>query len=127
MAQAAVQWIREQTRLFPHIRPLCIILKRLLFERGLNETYTGGIGSFLLFLMVLSFLQLHLPVGNADFRDVGSLLLHFLDFWSRKWNYLNSAISWRIDPQHGVQAVITTKVCVSRCHYLSPYSCVNEQ
>ena len=32
-------------------------MKCILKQRDLNETYTGGIGSFLLFCMILAFLR----------------------------------------------------------------------
>jgi len=42
----------------PPLRPLLLVLKYFLMQRGLNETYpSGGVGSFLLQLMALSFLQ----------------------------------------------------------------------
>lgn len=39
------------------LRPLTLFLKYFLYIRGLNDTYSGGIGSFLLQLMIVSHLQ----------------------------------------------------------------------
>ena len=41
----------------PPLRPLVLVLKFFLAQRGLNETFTGGVGSYMLQLMVVSFLQ----------------------------------------------------------------------
>mmetsp|Transcript_17045 Transcript_17045/g.21565 ORF Transcript_17045/g.21565 Transcript_17045/m.21565 type:complete len:538 (-) Transcript_17045:1184-2797(-) len=41
----------------PPLRPLTFVLKYFLAARGLNEPYTGGIGSFMLQMMIVSFLQ----------------------------------------------------------------------
>lgn len=37
--------------------PLIFILKQFLLQRDLNEVFTGGIGSYSLTLMAISFLQ----------------------------------------------------------------------
>jgi non-canonical poly(A) RNA polymerase PAPD5/7 len=34
-----------------------MVLKQFLLQRDLNEVYTGGIGSYSLILMIVSFLQ----------------------------------------------------------------------
>lgn len=39
------------------MRYLIMVLKAILKLRDLNETYKGGIGSFLLFCMILTFLR----------------------------------------------------------------------
>lgn len=36
---------------------LVLVLKQFLLQRDLNEVFTGGIGSYSLFLMAVSFLQ----------------------------------------------------------------------
>jgi DNA polymerase sigma len=57
-----------------------------LVQRGLNETYpSGGVGSFLLQLMALSFLQHRPPTGND--LNLGALLLDFFELYGRKLNY----------------------------------------
>jgi non-canonical poly(A) RNA polymerase PAPD5/7 len=39
---------------------LVLVLKQFLLQRDLNEVFTGGIGSYSLFLMAVSFLQVRL-------------------------------------------------------------------
>lgn len=39
---------------------LVLVLKQFLLQRDLNEVFTGGIGSYSLFLMAVSFLQVSL-------------------------------------------------------------------
>lgn len=41
----------------PPLRPLIIVLKYFLLQRGLNDTYSGGVGSFLLTLMAAHVVQ----------------------------------------------------------------------
>jgi non-canonical poly(A) RNA polymerase PAPD5/7 len=39
------------------LRPLVILLKTFLIQRKLNEVFTGGMGSYGLFVLVASFLK----------------------------------------------------------------------
>lgn len=41
--------------------PLIFVLKQFLLQRDLNEVFTGGIGSYSLILMAISFLQVDTP------------------------------------------------------------------
>lgn len=43
---------------YPHLRPLTLVLKTFLAQRKLNDTYTGGIGSFVLSSLITSYLQM---------------------------------------------------------------------
>ena len=61
----------------PQIRPLMLVLKNFLLDRGLLTAYTGGLSSYCLFLMLARYLQEQPPSSG----DSGSLLLGFLDFF----------------------------------------------
>jgi non-canonical poly(A) RNA polymerase PAPD5/7 len=50
--------MRRFARDFPPMRPLTMVLKVFLAQRRMNDTYSGGIGSFLLCGMIASFLQM---------------------------------------------------------------------
>ncbi|KAF0682826.1 Aste57867_25125 [Aphanomyces stellatus] len=85
-------------RKYPPFRPLTLLLKYFLQQRGLNETFKGGVGSFLLQLMVVSFLQHtnrnsgHVPRAP---QDLGHLLVHFLDLYGNVFNAADLSISVR--------------------------------
>ena len=49
--------IKEYMKLYPALRPLTLVVKQLLAQRCLNEVYTGGVGSYAILLMIMSFLQ----------------------------------------------------------------------
>jgi len=42
----------------PLLRPLVLIVKEYLSEKGLNNTYTGGLGSYCLIIMARTFLHM---------------------------------------------------------------------
>lgn len=47
---------------------LVLVLKQFLLQRDLNEVFTGGIGSYSLFLMAVSFLQVSRRTGPCAWR-----------------------------------------------------------
>ena len=55
----------------PMVRPLVLVLKQFLLDRGLLTAYTGGLSSYCLFLMVARYCQEQAPTWN----DCGSLLM----------------------------------------------------
>lgn len=54
---------------------------------------TGGISSYSLILMCISFLQLHPRHKNYANTNLGVLLMEFLELYGRKFNYMKAGIS----------------------------------
>ena len=54
---ASVDLLCHYVAVFPALRPLTLVLKQFLVERGLSSTYTGGLNSYCLVLMVVAFIQ----------------------------------------------------------------------
>ena len=53
----AATWINKQVELRPILRPLLLVLKQYTRESGVADTWTGGIGSFTLSLLLIRLLQ----------------------------------------------------------------------
>ncbi|RXN21094.1 adenylate cyclase type 2-like isoform X1 [Labeo rohita] len=89
----AANLIKDFKQQFPVLPYLVLVLKQFLLQRELNEVFTGGIGSYSLFLMVVSFLQLH---GREDVcssnANLGVLLIEFFELYGRHFNYLKTGI-----------------------------------
>ena len=49
--------IKEYKGMYPALPKLVMVLKQFLLQRDLNEVFTGGISSYSLILMTVSFLQ----------------------------------------------------------------------
>ena len=81
---------------YPILPKLLFVIKHFLTERGLNEVYTGGIGSYSLVLLIVSFLQLH-PRRAATDNDtnLGVLLIEFFELYGRHFNYHQTGIEVR--------------------------------
>ena len=86
---------------FPALKPLALIMKYFLHERGLNETYSGGLGSYASTLIVASFLQHRKRVdcvsGMHSPQNLGSLLLECFELYAKNFNFLNVGLSVRDD------------------------------
>ena len=110
--------IRRYLKDLPAAKPLILVVKTFLAQRELNETYSGGVGSFMCFLMVISFLQHYARInklGRAHVKNLnlGILLLQFFDFYGQRLNlaavglrlggegsfYAKNAVSGRFNPR----------------------------
>jgi len=90
-------FIKQMVNQYPPLRPLTMVLKVFLSQRRLNETYTGGIGSFVLSSMIVSFLQHRIRLSKARkvalSWNLGSLLLDFLQLYGTTFNYVHTGVS----------------------------------
>ncbi|XP_052457637.1 terminal nucleotidyltransferase 4B-like isoform X2 [Carassius gibelio] len=92
----AANLIKEFKQQFPVLPYLVLVLKQFLLQRELNEVFTGGIGSYSLFLMVVSFLQLHYREDACSSNpNLGVLLIEFFELYGRHFNYLKTGIRIR--------------------------------
>lgn len=83
---------------YPLARPLMLVIKYYIAQFGLNEVFTGGVGSYTLLLMIISFLQLRVPKvtkKKPNEVDLGALLIDFFELYGRNFNYVNTGISVR--------------------------------
>jgi DNA polymerase sigma len=118
---SAVSLIKSYLQLYSPLPQLLFFLKIFLLQRGLNEPYTGGMSSFALILLLVSFFQhyrsfKHTPHTNQtrnhthqnttnnnhhhhhhhhDINHISfaTLLCDFFDLYGRKFNYITTAIS----------------------------------
>ena len=89
-----VKEVMKALKIYPEIKHLYLTLKFFLKIRNLNETYYGGIGSYLLFCMILSYLR---EIRKTHFKNdtisrlgrisIGEHLLGFLEFYSVKLDW----------------------------------------
>jgi len=100
----AAEFINDTQRRMPALRPLTLVLKHFLHCRMLNDTFSGGIGSFMLQMMIISHLQNNECRAHPSHRfsastdsdvNLGCLLLSFLDLYGKNFNYCNVGFSVR--------------------------------
>ena len=92
----SAQIIKTYLNQYPVLPKLVLIIKQFLYQRNLNEVNSGGINSYCLILLVISFLQHH-PRIRADSEDasLGVLLTEFFEHYGRNFNYQKVGI--RVD------------------------------
>lgn len=108
--------VKKALEIHPEIKYLLMIMKLFLRQRKMNNTFTGGIGSFLLFCVVLAFLRQYKKDVYYRDRDPRALenlslaeyLMKFLNFYGsfemqRKEIHLadGGAIKKKNDPSLG--------------------------
>ncbi|WAQ86344.1 hypothetical protein PtA15_7A70 [Puccinia triticina] len=77
---------------------LILVVKSVLKQRGMNEVYTGGLGSYSIICLVVSFLQLHPKIQRGDIdpnKNLGVLLLEFFELYGKHFNFDQTGISVR--------------------------------
>jgi len=93
-ATTMIKFLRD----LPPLRHLCYVLKYFTKVREINEPYHGGVGSFMLQLMIVSFLQ-HKARCEYNLRrkelnmNLGALLLEFFELYGLEFNYCTTGIS----------------------------------
>uniref|UniRef100_A0A4W4GRE4 Terminal nucleotidyltransferase 4A n=1 Tax=Electrophorus electricus TaxID=8005 RepID=A0A4W4GRE4_ELEEL len=89
----AAHFIKDYVKKYTVLPYLIFVLKHFLLQRDLNEVFTGGISSYSLILMVISFLQLHPRIdARTPNANLGVLLIEFFELYGRHFNYLKTGI-----------------------------------
>ncbi|KAJ7994914.1 hypothetical protein DPEC_G00254450 [Dallia pectoralis] len=89
----AASLIKDYIKKYPLLPKLVLVLKQFLLQRDLNEVFTGGIGSYSLLLMAVSFMQLHYREDACSPNaNLGVLLIEFFELYGRHLNYFTTGI-----------------------------------
>lgn len=89
--------INQILEVYPFIRELIYVLKYFLRQRGLNESYSGGLSSFLLFNLVYTHVSYFLKTTTIlqSRITLSHLLVSFFQFYGFDFNYREVGISIR--------------------------------
>jgi len=91
----AAELIKHFKKRYPVLPKLIYVLKQFLYQRDLNEVYSGGLSSYALILMVVSFLQQHVREDAKNHQkkpNLGVLLVEFFELYGLQFNYTSAAI-----------------------------------
>lgn len=80
------------------LRSLVMIIKAFLSQRNMNEVYTGGLGSYSIVCLAVSFLQMHPKIRRGEIdaaRNLGTLVMEFFELYGLFFNYEETGISVR--------------------------------
>lgn len=93
--------IKKLISVYPEIKPLMLLIKYIIRQRNLNQIYTGGVSSFILFTLLYYYIsdtrkQIEYEVEKGEKEKVltlGHLLIGFFNFYAFEFNYERFGIS----------------------------------
>ncbi|GLT84385.1 hypothetical protein SLE2022_026200 [Rubroshorea leprosula] len=113
MGFETTELVKELIEQFPATTPLALVLKQFLADRSLDQSYSGGLSSYGLMLLITRFLQHEHHLGRPINQNFGSLLMDFLYFFGNVFDprqmrvslrgtgvYVNRERGYSIDPLH---------------------------
>lgn len=80
------------------LRSLVFITKLFLCQRSMNEVFTGGLGSYSIVCLAISFLQMHPKIRRGEIvpeKNLGVLVMEFFELYGCHFNYDEVGISIR--------------------------------
>ena len=91
----SVEYVKKNLELIKEIKPLILILKRILQIRSLNNPFKGGLSSYSLFLLILAFINVYnkKEINESNINSVnllpflGSILIDFLEFYGKLFDF----------------------------------------
>lgn len=85
---AISHYIIENIKMFPQLKPLFFTIKSLTYHFKLNDPKNGGIRTYALIIMIISFLQ-NERIKGCDILKIslGELLLKFFHFFGFEYQY----------------------------------------
>jgi len=84
---ACIQYVKELQMQMKDLKPIVLIIKKLLQNYNLNHTYTGGLNSYSLVLMVATFLRLFPGVDSMSKN-----LIEIFKFYGKYLDYRTTYI-----------------------------------
>ena len=87
--------ILEFKKIFPELSYLVFIFKYILKAVNLNDAHTGGMSSFNLQLLIISYLQQTKKKYSGENLYLSQHLLRFLDLYGNSFSFETLAISVR--------------------------------
>ena len=90
-----VSYIKKQLEEYPEIKPVLRLLKRYFYIKKMNSSFEGGLSSYNLFLLVLSFAkyQKFFNLNQSKIVNLGIFLMHFLEFFGKFFDFKNNLIN----------------------------------
>ena len=87
-----VVYIKEQLDIYPEIKPIFILLKRYFYVKNMNTSFEGGLSSYNLFLLILSFAKYN-DFSKNKIINLGYFLIQFLEFFGKIFDFKNFTVN----------------------------------
>jgi len=83
--------VKAYLKQYPLLDKMILVVKHYLYQCKLNEVYFGGIGSYSVILLIVSFFQ-HCSKCDLDEGNLGILLTNFFELYGTKFDYSRKGI-----------------------------------
>ena len=90
--KSIVPYIKEQLNIYPEIKPILILLKRYFYIKNMNSSFVGGLSSYNLFLLILSYSK-YTNITQNKIDNLGDFLIQFLSFFGQIFDFKNSTVN----------------------------------
>ena len=90
-----ISYIKKQLDEYPEIRPILKLLKRYFYIKKMNSSFEGGLSSYNLFLLILSYAKYQKLYNLNPYKKVnlGFFLVQFLEFFGNIFDFKNYLIN----------------------------------
>jgi DNA polymerase sigma len=78
---SSVSYVKEQIVKYPEVKFILRVLKRYFYYKKMNTAFLGGLSSYNLFLLLLSYAKFLKLSPNSENTNLGYFLFHFLYFF----------------------------------------------
>lgn len=92
------QMVKRFLQEVPALRSLVLVVKNFLSQRSMNEVFTGGLGSYSIVCLAISFLQMQPKIRRGEInpcRNLGVLVIEFFELYGLRFNQEEVGISLR--------------------------------
>ena len=92
---SSVSYIKRQLEEYPEIKPILMLLKRYFYIKKMNSSFEGGLSSYNLFLLILSFAKYQSTYNSNsnEKNNLGYFLIQFLEFFGKIFDFKNYLIN----------------------------------
>ena len=101
---SSVDFAKDKSKLYPEVKLILRVLKRYFYTQKMNSAFNGGLSSYNLFLLILSFAQYKkYQNSNKTIKNfnLGSFLYELVNFFGTYYNFRN----YKIDINYAYQYV----------------------
>lgn len=84
---------REYVQSIPLLRPMLLVVKQFLREKGLNNAFTGGVSSYAVALMAVFLIKQQELTDATEPEVLGQLLLDFFEYYGMGFSFATTGIS----------------------------------
>ena len=94
--QSSLSFIKKQLEEYPEIKPILKLLKRYFYNKKMNSSFEGGLSSYNLFLLILSFAKYQKIFNLNPYKKInlGFFLVQILEFFGKIFDFQNYLINF---------------------------------